>query len=1536
MTTAGVATPIISELEAINNTTLADQAGDYPDWIEIYNPAATSVDLAGYYLTDKLSNLTKWEIPTGVTVQPDGFLVVFADGEDIDNPSELHTNFSLSGSGSSAALVAPNGVTVLSSYSFPQQDPDISYGIAMTQATNSQGNVITSYGAVGFLTPTPGAVNGVLLAQGIAAEPVFDHTDGFYNTSFSLSIGSATPGAEIYYTLDGSAPSQTNGTLYTGPLTISGESNVRAIAIAANYLPSAVNTASYIYVAQVIDQEPDGQAPPGWPTDWYGSAEHYGMSPTVVDNPLYSSEIEQDLLDAPVFSITTSLNDLFNPTTGIYSNPAEDLTAPASIELINPNGSPGFQANVGLAIHGGYDVLASDDPKRGFRVEFSSTYGESELDYPLFGPDGAQTFEEFDLRTDQNNSWQYPGNDPNDYTAVDDAFSSDTLAALGQPYERTFVCTVYINGQFWGLYDAIERPDQNFAASYLGGSASNYDVLKSESYKNDWNLDAKSGNLDAWTQLYNIIGGINSSTTPAQANAIYEQVQGNNPDGSPNPAYPVLLDINNLIQYQMLIYYTGNLDAPNSSFLGNENPNNIWIIRSEVGDTGFEFVATDSEWTLIDPTTNRINSEAYTPSVTTATPQWFFQQLETSPEFVQNVADHVQADFFNDGPLTVQATTALFESLAAQVSGPVVAESARWGDYQTPGYTYTRDVDWQARIDYDETQYLPVRTGIVLSQLESAGLFPDVSAPEFSQFGGSVAYGYQLSITNPNSSGTIYYTLDGSEPVNSDGTLSSTALIYTGPITLTQSVEVKAQVLLNGAASAATDATFALPSELRITELNYDPAAPPAGLTDTDNEDYEFIELQNFGAQPLNLQNYAFTNGITYTFGNVTLAPGQVGVLVHNQAAFTSGYYGDTSNIDILGTYQASGTSFSNSGEEVTLVDSVGNTIEDFTYSPTWFPGTKGNGPTLEVINPASNPNLNLAASWRESPEADGTPGMDDSYPTAAPTGVAASPGPGQATLTWSPVYGAASYNVYRGTTPGGESSTPVATGLTSPIYVDQGLTGGQAYYYYVTAVDPGGESTPSGEVPVTPQSAVSVSPPGFTPGDLIVYRVGDATTPAGTSSATPVYLDEYTPSGTLVQSISLPSNTDTGLALTDSGKATSGGQISLSPDGSQIAIFGYDVASGTATAAGSASETVGIVGAAGTPQLEGFTDETGNNARSAVYDPATGKFYTSGGAGLFESTFAAGGTPSTTKIVSGGTADVQIVGGGVFYSSGTSVFSLGAEPTTATTGTAVVSDGTGTSPTQFFFARLGTGSTFGTTGADTLYVADSKATNGTLFKYTWNGTAWSAAGSITGPDTGSGNQLLGVTGTVSGTTATIYFSEGNTGSGTVGDVYKFTDTFGATISNAASTPTRIINITSQQNFRGIVLAPDDGVGAIGGLGMRHALHRRQSGNCGRFGSYVQRCVKLHGRIAHGHNHGGRQRGRRVGLVRRQQHHLYRHHERQRQLRRQPHRHLYADLGRHIDPDRHIQPGWHRNRRQYGRQPGRQRRRPSADPADHF
>jgi fibronectin type 3 domain-containing protein len=1071
-------TVIISELQAINDTTLTDAAGDNPDYIELYNPTAATVNLAGYFLTDSKSDPTEYEIPSG-SIASGSFLIVFCDGDnDVDSAGALHTNFSLGGSSGYVALVDPTGTDVLSSYSYPQQLGDGAYGIALAE-TVYNGTVITSYGATGYLHPTPGGPNGNIIGTGLTAEPTFNQPGGVYSTSttFQLGISDTTAGASIYYTLDGSLPSASNGTLYTGPITINSETSLLAVAIAPGQLPSFPDVVNFIYTAQVITQDADGNPPPGWPASWGASVAHYGMNPAVVNNPLYSGEIQSDLLDLPTFSITIGLNQLFDPNTGIYSNPADygdAYTRQASVQYLPNNGSSGFTTNIGLAIKGDAST-ESPDAKHGFRLEFSSTYGQSSLSYPLFGTEaGPTTFEELDLRTDENNSWQYQ--DPQNYVGIRDEFSDATLKALGVPAQRFQICYLYINGVFWGLYDAIDRDDASWAANSFGGSDSDYDTIKSGGTHNGFKDEADSGTMTAWDELVSYM-----STLSFTSNGNYEMIQGNNPDGTPNPAYQDLLNVADLAQYMIMIDYTGNLDAPYSTLVS--DPNNFYADRPIDGSTGFIFTATDSEFTLLNVNENRVNVAPSTASDLTASPAFFFQKLETNPAFKQLVADDVQKDFYNNGPLSPTATLARFESLAAEDYGPVVEESARWGDVMSlppyaggtlaTGYTYTRDANWEPLISSIETSYLPQRSAIVVSQLAAVGLIPSLNAPSFSQYGGDVAVGYQLTITNPNSAGSIYYTLDGSDPFTLAGTLSSTAILYTKPVTLATSTEVKAAVLSGTTWSAETDETFYTPvTGVQVTELNYDPAAPAGGVYTGDEA--EFIELKNFGTQAVNLDGASFTNGITYTFGSVTLAPGQVGVVVADVAAFAA-IYGSTAygNADVLGTYAASGTQFSNSGEEVTLIDGTGQTVFDFTYSPTWCPSTAGGGPSLEVIDPAANPNLNLAASWEPSPEAGGTPGVGDSIATAAPTGLTASFTGGQVVLTWSAVAGAATYNVYRGTTAGGESTTPIATGITTSAFTDSTAVAGTTYYYTVTAVDPGGVSPASNEasvvVPQTP-----------------------------------------------------------------------------------------------------------------------------------------------------------------------------------------------------------------------------------------------------------------------------------------------------------------------------------------------------------------------------------------------------------------------------------------------------------------------------------
>ena len=130
--TSGANTLVITEFMARNDDVLADQDGDFSDWIEIYNAGDTPALLDGWSLTDDASTLDKWKFPA-VIIQSNTFLLVFASGKDLTDPaSELHTSFKLSSGGEYLALVDPSGL-IVSEFQpeFEPQVPYASYGINM-------------------------------------------------------------------------------------------------------------------------------------------------------------------------------------------------------------------------------------------------------------------------------------------------------------------------------------------------------------------------------------------------------------------------------------------------------------------------------------------------------------------------------------------------------------------------------------------------------------------------------------------------------------------------------------------------------------------------------------------------------------------------------------------------------------------------------------------------------------------------------------------------------------------------------------------------------------------------------------------------------------------------------------------------------------------------------------------------------------------------------------------------------------------------------------------------------------------------------------------------------------------------------------------------------------------------------------------------------------------------------------------------------------------------------------------------------------
>ncbi|MBN1126310.1 MAG: lamin tail domain-containing protein [Sedimentisphaerales bacterium] len=610
-----------------------------------------------------------------------------------------------------------------------------------------------------FSQMTPGEFN-IPGALGRVADTKFSHDRGFYTSaeSFDLEITCETPGASIYYTLDGSTPTAEAGILYTTPIPINGTSIVRAVAIKAGYISSNIDTQTYLFLEDVILQSSSGEAPgPGWPTGSVnGQVIDYGMDPDIVNNVAYSGVIIDALKAIPSFSIVTDLKNLFDSSMGIYVNAYSDGYAwerPASLELIHPDGTQGFQAECGVRIRGGFS-RDGNNPKHAFRLFFRNEYGDSKLKYPLFGEEGTDEFDKFDLRTSQNYSWAFQNDSTN--TMVREVFQRDCQRDMDQPYTRSRYYHLYINGQYWGLFMTQERSEAAFSASYFGGDRDDYDTIKHDSQRRV----ATDGNTEAFDQLYS------EAMAGFQSHDAYYRVQGLLPDGvTLHPSFPRMVDVDNLIVYMLGIFYSGDRDAPISNFMSNQGLNNFYCTYNRVNPDSFRFFRHDGEHTLDKGMADRTGPwEASNFNLAEYfNPQTLHQKLVEHPDYRMRFADLTYKYFFNDGAMTVDNSIERLMTRAMQIETAIVAESARWGDAKRTS-PFTRNDHWWPAVNYIVSNYFPSRFGTVLQQLKDRGWYPEVEAPPFNQEGGDVSAGFALTISNPNGGGTIYYTLDGSDP----------------------------------------------------------------------------------------------------------------------------------------------------------------------------------------------------------------------------------------------------------------------------------------------------------------------------------------------------------------------------------------------------------------------------------------------------------------------------------------------------------------------------------------------------------------------------------------------------------------------------------------------------------------------------------------------------------------------------------------------------------------------------------------------------
>lgn len=557
---------VVNEIMASNANTLADEDGDFSDWIELWNTSGEAVDLEGWGLSDDDDAPYKWVFPA-VQIEAGAYLLVWASSKERSAVvGQLHTSFAISGDGEPIVLTNAEGERVHRMPPMPLGG-DISYGLLPGEE-----------GFFFFDEPTPGLANTTVGYAEVLEEGVnFSHSGGFYPEDFVLTLSVDDPELTIYYTLDGSEPdaaalegssflyknSYPGGSLqegssrtyvYSDPISIGDRSaepyvlaGINARYSGSPYLPQSAN----IFKGTVVRARAVKEHALSLRTD----TESYFIAPEGAGR-----------YDLPVVSVATDAAHFFDYESGIYvagkyadvwvaANPGEswddgrpgnynqrgqDWEKPGHFEYFPGNGDPAYKHDVGLRIHGGWSRAYY---RKSLRVYARNAYGSGNtLAYPFFGElpsqgDAGRMITDFRRLILRNSG--------NDYslTLYRDALMHDLVKGFPMATMAYQPVVHFINGEYWGIINLRERYDQHYLSNHFNLPADDVAIL------------------EAWAKVDE---GLPSDR--AQFLDIVAYAQGNDPaDAAVYQWLEERVDLDNLAAYYAAQIYFQNTDWPQNN-----------------------------------------------------------------------------------------------------------------------------------------------------------------------------------------------------------------------------------------------------------------------------------------------------------------------------------------------------------------------------------------------------------------------------------------------------------------------------------------------------------------------------------------------------------------------------------------------------------------------------------------------------------------------------------------------------------------------------------------------------------------------------------------------------------------------------------------------------------------------------------------------------------------------------------------------------------------------------------------------------------
>jgi hypothetical protein len=660
----------INEVMNWNAAVLKDSSGNYNPWIELYNPGPGAVNLQGFYLGDHTYDPLKWQFPD-LTIPAGGYQIVFISNRKKGATYEIHSTISMNSKKTpwNGILLSDASGNLIDQLNYVNMELNTSYG------RTPDGSSTFAF----FDQPTPGASNNTSTKfQEALPPPLFSHAAGFYESTFNLSMMNPDPTAQIRYTLDGSDPTLSSP-IYNTPLAISNPTanpNVYSMiqsTFNAWWLPPSGNVEKYTVVKARAFKA--GHLPGEIITSTY-----------FVDNNI------QSRFKIPVISLTTDPANLFDYTKGIYipgkvyddsiaAHPGPiDETTPANftqhggdweracyIEYFEHNGNLGFAQPVALNIHGSYSRIFR---QHAFNLKTGKGFDDPKIiDYPIFpgleqtsgitkqkylGTKDIKQFKSIMLRNN-GSDWGY--------SMFRDALASQLFShrMLGTQAYRP--CVLYIDGEYWGIYDLREKFNQDYIQSHYGLHKINSSILYNEGiiYK---------GDTVACTDYGNMVSYINTHDMSQSSNYEFIKTQ---------------MDVENYAEFYAAEIYLNNVDWPGSN-IRYWRKNVPYNPNAEYGHDGrWRWTLQDLDLVMGsdqpngDYTYNALQKATAAGGTSWPNPDWstiVFRNLLNNTEF-KNYFINMMADNLNSS-VKPNRVVAMVDQFKATIESEMPAQIARW------------------------------------------------------------------------------------------------------------------------------------------------------------------------------------------------------------------------------------------------------------------------------------------------------------------------------------------------------------------------------------------------------------------------------------------------------------------------------------------------------------------------------------------------------------------------------------------------------------------------------------------------------------------------------------------------------------------------------------------------------------------------------------------------------------------------------------------------------------------------------------------